>query len=349
MEGIEKLGPEAFAALKVKNTACYACIVHCGNVHEVKEGPYAGATSEGPDYETINMFSGATGCTDIGAVIEADRLCDELGLDTISAGGSIGFAYELFEKGLLTKKDTDGLDLSYGNSDSMMALLKKIAAREGLGDILAEGVQRAAQKIGGDASRYAIHIKGLELPAYEPRAAKWQGLSYITSPLGGNHTVGYSVQEIFNVPIPEPVDRFSETGSAHIVKMNQDITTMFDTGIVCLFPASLGMFSPLLFAKTMKSVTGIPEFGQPGYMALMGERIFNLERLYNVREGFKRGKDVFPARFTTEPLEKAGPAEGQVINNPEGMLDEYYELRGWDQEGVPTKEKLDQLGLSDMV
>lgn len=345
LDGWERVSGSAYAALKVKNTTCYGCIVHCGNIFEAKDDPYAGVSSEGPDYETINMFTGGTACTDIGATVMADRICDDFGLDTISAGGAIAFAFELFEKGILTERDTNGLRLEYGNAEAMIELLRMIAERRGLGYVLGEGVRRAVAEIGKESARYAMHIKGLEMPAYEPRAAKWHGLSMVTSNIGGSHCIGYAYQEVLNVPVPRAVDRFSENGNADVVKFNQDSTAMYETGILCVFSPMLGMMRPPLFARLMAAATGIQEFSDPGCLMVMGERIYTLERLFNVRDGLSRQDDAYPERFTAEPLLKAGPAEGQVIRNIDGMLDEYYQVRGWDQRGVPTRGKLAELGL----
>jgi len=169
LEGWEKLSFMQYAAITQKHTGCYSCMLKCGKVCQVADGPYAGATSEGPHYETIWAFSGPTGCTDVGATVVADRMCCELGIDTISTGGVIGFAYELFEKGILTIKDTDGMVLNYGEPEPMLKLIEKIGNREGLGDVLAEGVKRAAERIGKGAEKYAMHVKGQELPGYELR------------------------------------------------------------------------------------------------------------------------------------------------------------------------------------
>jgi aldehyde:ferredoxin oxidoreductase len=343
----ERIIAGEYAKIKERNYACHACMLHCGNVFRVKSGPYAGATSHGPDYETINMFTGSIGSTDIGATVAFDALCDELGIDTISTGNCIGFAYELFERGILTTKDTGGLDLTYGNHQAALELARRIGNREGLGDILAEGVKRAAERIGKGAEAYAMHVKGIELPAYDPRAAKWQGLNYITGPCGAVQNTGYSRQEIQNIPFPRPVDRFAEEGFADITMGNQNEIASIEVGVICAFVSAM---TPIpLRGRMIASATGIPAFSDPQYLSRTGERIFNLERAFNIREGFGRKDDVFPKRITTEPLKKAGLAEGQVIRNAEGMLDEYYQVRGWDKDGIPTPEKLKGLGLEEVI
>lgn len=348
LEGWENFSGAEFAKMKERNVSCYACPIHCGNKYRVKEGPYAGATAEGPDYETIWAFTGPIASNEIGATILGNHLCDELGLDTMSMGSVVGFAYELYEREILTPKDTGGLDLTWGNHQLMIDLIKKTAYRQGLGDLLAEGVRRAAQRLGKGADYYAMHIKGLEIPAYDPRGVKGQGLSYATSTMGANHNIGYSVQELFGSKFPRPVDRYADGGQADVVMYNQDSCVAFETGVICLFTTQLVMVRLPFFSKMMASARGMPEFGDQEYMLKTGQRIYNLERAFNLREGIGREEDCFPLRLTTEPLKKAGPAEGQVLRNPEGMIDEYYKVRGWDRAGVPTLEKLKELGLEEI-
>ncbi len=345
IDGWEKISAKEYKKLKTRNAGCYACSVRCGQVRTVETGPYAGFTSEGPEYETINMFTGPISCLDIGATIAADVLCDDFGMDTISTGSALGFAWELFEKGILTKQDTDGLSLDYGNHEVMVEMVKRIGNREGLGDILAEGTKRAASKIGSGAEAYAMEVKGLEIPAYEPRGAKRHGLSYITSNIGASHNIGYISQEV--VGVPRPIDRFADEGNADITVRVQNNTAMQETGIGCTFV--IIMLSTRLFGRMLTSATRIVEFSNPAHLFAVGERIYNLERAFNIREGFSRKDDVFPQRMLTEPLENAGPSEGQIIRKPDVLLDQYYQIRGWDNNGIPTPEKLGQLGLEEII
>lgn len=348
LEGWEKFSGAEYAKLKVKNVSCYACPIHCGNKYRVKEGPYTGATAEGPDYETIWAFTGPIGSDEIGATILGNHLCDELGLDTMSMGSAAGFAYELYEKDFLNKKETGGLELTWGNHRAMIELIKKTAYRQGLGDLLADGVRKAAERLGRGADYYAMHIKGLEIPAYDPRGVKGQGLSYATSTVGANHNIGYSVQELFGSKYPKAVDRYAESGHAEVVMFNQDSTAAFETGVICLFTTQLGMVRLPFFSKMMASVRGTPELGSQEYLLKTGQRIYNLERAFNLREGIGRKEDAFPVRLTREPLKKAGPSEGQLLKNPVLMIDEYYKVRGWDKNGVPTEERLKEVGLEEL-
>ena len=344
LPGWEKIETDEFTKLRVRKTACHACMIHCGSISKIDEGGYEGAWSEGPEYETIWAFTGPISASEIGLTIAADKLCDDLGLDTISTGGAIGFAYELYERGILTKEDTGGLELNYGNHEPILHLIRQIAQRQGLGDLLAEGTRRAALQIGQGAEAYAIHVKGLELPAYDPRGAKAHGLNLLTIPIGADHNSGYAPQEVFGVPIPREVDRFAVEGKGDLTKFNQDMTAYMETGILCSFPVALSMLDAGVYGQLLYTVTGVKDFEDPDYMWLMGERIVNLERMFNAREGFDRKDDAFPARLTTESLAD-GPSAGHVFET-EPLLREYYEARGWDvATGVPTKAKLQELDL----
>ena len=347
-EGFENITGEQYRKLRTGDIGCYSCPARCGKTHTVTAGPYAGARSEGPEYESIWAFTGPIDSTDIGATIAADQLCDDLGLDTISTGSSIGFAYELYEKGLLTRKDTDGLELTYGNHAAMLALVKKIGLREGFGNLLAEGSMRAAAAIGKGAEDYAIHVKGLELPAYEPRGAKSQGYNYVTASIGANHCYGYSGQDIFGAPVPRPTDRFSEE-NADIVIYNQNGTAYRETGIACGFSGNWD-WVPQFFGRMLAAARGIREFEDNDYLWKVGDRIFTMERVFNIREGFSRKHDTLPRRMLTEPLITRGaPGNGQIVSQQDRFLDRYYQLRGWGKEGIPSSTKLNALGLGFLL
>ncbi|MFZ5868312.1 MAG: aldehyde ferredoxin oxidoreductase family protein [Thermodesulfobacteriota bacterium] len=346
MDGIESIFTEAYTRMRTGTHGCFNCMTRCGQVHIVQDGPYAGSQSEGPEYETIWAFGPQVGNTDAGATVEGDRLCDLLGLDTISTGSVIGFAMELFQRGIIDTSDTDGLELHWGDSRVIVELIKKIAAREGFGRILGEGTRRAAEQLGKGAEKYAIHAKGLELPAYEPRAAKIHGLSMATSNIGASHMYGYARQEISGKGGPRAVDRFADQGNGDIAAYNQIGKALEETGILCNF-ADSGMTHELL-GKLYAAAAGFPEFADPSYLNLVGERIVTLERCFNVREGFSRKDDTLPERMLTEPLQNAGPATGQVVRNLDALLDEYYNALGYSKDGIPTKETLDQLGLDNV-
>ncbi len=340
----EKILGAEYRKFRTGDMGCYSCPARCGKVHTVPSGLYAGAHSEGPEYESIWAFTGTIESDSIEASIAADELCDDLGMDTISAGSSIGFAYELYEKGLLKKSDTDGLELVYGDHRPMIELIKKIGKREGIGDLLAEGSKRAAASIGKGAEIASIQVKGLELPAYEPRGAKSQGYNYATASIGASHCYGYSGQDIFGSPFPHPTDRFSEE-NADIVIFNQDNSAFKETGVICAFAGGWG-WVPGLFGKLLKAARGIDILADNAYLNKVGERMFNLERAFNVREGLGRKDDSLPLRMRTEPLHtRKAKGEGQIVSHQDEFLDKYYQLRGWTKDGVPTAEKFKALGL----
>jgi len=347
LEDYEKITGDEYLKHRIGEFGCYSCAARCGKIHRVTTGPYVGAQSEGPEYETIWAFSGPIENSYLESTIAADQLCDDLGIDTISTGNTIGFAYELYEKGLITKKDTDGLELTYGNHKAMVELVKKIARREGIGDLLAEGTMRVAAKIGRGSEAFAINAKGLELPAYEPRGAKSLGYNYATSNIGGSHGYGYAPQEVFGAAYPRRVDRFAEEENADIVIFNQNNAAAGEVGIACSF--SRGWF-PQVYDKLLAAATGIDRITERGYLMRVGERIVNLERAFIVREGFGRKQDTLPQRMLSEPLHTRGaPGEGQMMRNLDKFLDRYYELRGWTPAGIPSAEKLNELGLGYAV
>ena len=347
--GYQAIVGAEYKKLRTGDFGCYSCAVRCGKQHRVLSGPYAGACSEGPEYESIWAFTGPVDSTSIEASIAADQMCDDLGIDTISAGSTVGFAFELYEKGILTRKDTDGLELTYGNHGAMVDLIRKIGMREGIGNVLAEGSLRAAKTIGKGAEVCAIQVKGMELPAYEPRGAKAQGYNYATASIGASHCYGYAGQEIFGAVLPRKVDRFTEEDKADIVVYNQDNTAKNEVGIICAFAASWEWAKPL-YGKMLVAVRGIDDLASDDYLWKVGSRIFNLERAFNVRQGLGRKDDTLPQRMLTEPLHTNGaPGEGQVVRSQDVFLDRYYEARGWTSDGVPTAARLNELGLGYVV
>jgi aldehyde:ferredoxin oxidoreductase len=343
LPNVEAISAEKFQELKVGDYGCYGCSTRCGNIFRVREGLYRGAESEGPEYETIFAFGGEVGNTEIGAIIAGDRLCDLLGIDTISTGVAIGFAMELAEKGILKENDLDGLDLRWGNHRALLALIEKIGRREGLGRLLGEGVRRAAQTIGQGAEAYAMHSKGLEFPGYEPRSAKAHGLSYATSNIGGSHMYGYARQEISGAREPREIDRFADNEKGDIAAFNQINKAREETLILCNF-ADSGITREWL-AGLLEAATGLAEFKDLSHLDRVGERIVTLERCFNVREGFSRREDTLPRRMLEEPLQNAGPATGEVYRSFDRLLDEYYQALGYDSQGRPGEAVLQDLGL----
>ncbi len=336
------LTPDKLEEIFLKDEGCFRCFIHCGSVFRVKEGLYKGGPVVAPEYETMWSFGVHIGNTDLGFIVAANKICDDYGVDTISAGSVIAFAMELYEKGILSRHDLDGIDLTWGNHQEAYRLLLKIVTRDGIGSILALGTRRAAEAIGRGAEKYAMQIKGLEIPAYELRGAKAHGLNIVTSNIGASHMTGYCPHELFG--LPEPVDRFSVAGKGSLIKSIQDITATYDSLIVCGFPATFGWLVPPTYAVLLGAATGVSEFSDVGYLIQSGERIYNIERAFNTREGFDRKDDYAPERFIKEPVTN-GPSQGQIFEN-DILLDDYYQARGWDvRTGIPLKQKLDELGL----
>lgn len=348
---IEGLGTGVHASRIVGKEPCYNCPVGCSRLRLVRDGKYAGALTEGPEYESVYSLGGTVGVDSVDAVIAADRLCDELGFDTMSAGVTVGFAMELFERGIIGQHETDGLELKFGNDEAMMELLHKMAFREGFGAVLADGCKIAAQRIGRGSEQYAMVVKGMELPAYDVRGAKAHGLNYATAYTGADHNRGYAFQEIFAIPVPEAVDRFAVEGKGKLTKWNQDVrAATCDCPTMCAFLLDMALpaNAPQNTANLLSAIAGIDV--TPEDVVTVGERLNNLARVYNNLAGFTRADDTLPRRLMAEPLAE-GNSKGGVISQAEldQMLDEYYAARGWTRDGVPTEEKLINLGLDYAV
>ncbi len=317
----------------VRNRACFACPIGCGRVCRLPDGE----EGEGPEYETSWAFSADCGVNDLIAVIKANNLCNKYGLDTISTGATIAAAMELYEKGYLKEEDLNGgPKLNFGNAEAITYYTEAIALRKGLGDKLAEGSLKFAESYGHP--ELSMSAKGQELPAYDPRGAQGHALEYATSNRGGCHVRGYMISpEILGVP--EKLDPFSTEGKAKWVKTFQDLTAVIDSEGLCLFTSfALGLQE---YTELYNAVVGTDY--SPDEMLKLGEKIWNLEKLFNLKAGFGKGDDTLPERFLKEPM-PSGAAKGQVVQL-EKTLPEYYKLRGWNEEGIPTEEKLKELGL----
>ncbi len=332
-ETADKVSGEALAEqYLVKNVACYACPIACGR--RVKVGDVQG---EGPEYETLWAYSADCGVDDLAAVIRANNWCNEYGLDTISSGTTIACAMELYEKGYIKPDEIDGPALEFGSSEAIVEWTRKMGAGEGFGARLAAGSYRLAESYG--AAELSMSVKKLEMPAYDPRGVQGHGLEYATSNRGGCHVRGYMISpEILG--IPEKLDRFSVDGKAGWVKRMQDLTAVIDSTGLCLFTSfALGADH---YRDMYNAIVG--EDWTTEEMLEAGERIWNLERRFNLKAGVGADEDRLPRRLLEEPI-LAGAKEGQVHRLAE-MLPEYYQERGWDAKGVPTEERLAQLGLA---
>ena len=283
---VDEIGLDAIMSRNSGKEFCYGCPVGCSQLNLAQKEPYKGILTEGPEFETMYSFGGVTGVDNVDAIIAADRLADELGLDSISSGVAVAFAMELFEKGIIGLKETGGLDLKFGNHEAMITLLRWIAYREGIGDLLADGVKMAAEKIGKGSDKYAMHVKGLELPAYDVRGALAHGLNYATSYCGADHNRGYAFQEIFGIPIPFAVDRFTAENKGKLTKWNQDVraaTTDCPTMCAFLLDMALAPVATQNTADLMEAVTGINFTSED--VERVGERVNNLARAFNARRG----------------------------------------------------------------
>lgn len=317
-----------------KRAACFSCPIGCGRVTDIKTGKYK-SEGEGPEYETIWSFGPDCGVSDLAPISKANYLCNELGLDTISMGSTIGCAMELYQRGKL-KKDKAGKELKWGDGDAIVELTEKTAKREGLGNDLAEGSLRLAQKYG--APELSMSVKGEETPAYDPRGIQGHGLHYASNNTGGNHVRGYMISpEILG--IPQKLDPFVTEGKETWCKLIQDLTAVIDSSGMCLF-TSFAIGAPE-YAALLAPATGF-DF-TPDELLATGERIWNIERLFNIKAGLTSKDDTLPPRLLKEPMPE-GPAKGLVVMLDK-MLPKYYKARGWDANGVPTKETLRKLGI----
>ncbi len=313
----------------VKTANCWACPIGCTRITRTEK-----VEGEGPEFETSWAFGAACGNRDLAAIIEANALCNDLGMDTISAGSTIACAMELAECGLL---DTD---LRFGRADMFPQLLEEMAARTGLGALLADGSRCLAAHCG--APDLSMSVKGMEMPAYDPRGMQGQGLLYATSNRGACHMRG-NMLGLEVLGLPKLIDRFQVQGKSGYVILHQNTSAMIDSLVICKF-TNMGVAEEY-FARVLTAVTGL-EYSTRDLIRV-GERVYNLERLYNLREGFTRADDTLPRRMLEEPVAD-GPARGWV-SHLEPMLEEYYRARGWDANGVPKPAKLAELNLQELV
>ncbi len=328
-EGAEAIsGEELTEKYLVKTAACWACPIGCTRISKTEK-----VEGEGPEFESTWAFGAQCGIDDLAAIIEVNSLCNDLGLDTISAGSTIACAMELSEKGYLDS------DLRFGRADLLASCVEDMAYRRDLGAELADGSLRLATKYGH--TELSMTAKGMEMPAYDPRGLQGQGLLYATSNRGGCHMRGNMIGlEVLG--LPKLIDRFQVQGKSSFVILNQNSNAAIDSLVVCKF-TNMGVADEY-FARVLSAVTGIQY--DTGELIKVGERVWNLERLYNNREGFTSKDDTLPPRLLTEaPTE--GPSKGWV-SMLEPMLKEYYRSRGWDQNGVPTPKKLADLQLANL-
>jgi aldehyde:ferredoxin oxidoreductase len=344
-ENAEKISGEVMhERYTQKAVGCSGCVIACEQIAAVTDGPYAGARVS-VDYESLYALGPNLGIDYFPAIIRLADLCDTNGLDTMSTGVSIGWAMEAYERGLLSQAECDGLDLHFGNHEAAVALVPKIAAREGLGDLLAEGVMRASRKLGRGSEAFAMHIKGLEMPGYDPRSLKTFAMSLAVGTRGGCHNRSLA----YEADVKGEVNRFTvEKGRGKIAKDKEDLAAIYDTLILCKFLRGCFKDFHKEAAELYTMTTGIAMTGEE--LTLLGERAVNLKKAFNIREGWTAADDTLPPRLTSEPIPD-GPAKGHFITPEELRLeiDDYYEARGWTKDGLIPASKLKGLGMPDVA
>ncbi|UCE11841.1 MAG: aldehyde ferredoxin oxidoreductase family protein [Candidatus Thorarchaeota archaeon] len=336
----EKVQPEAMHEwYSGQHLSCPQCIMRCTHAHRVAD-PRAPkmAVEVTSEYETEAMLSGNLGISDPYILLQLNHLCDDLGIDTIAAGSVLAFAMEAFERGIITEDDL-GFSMRFGDGAAAMELLQMIAGREGIGDILANGVRRAAERIGKGSEELAVHVKGLSVAAWDPRGKKGMGLSYATAEVGASHLRGWP--STTDKPISSAIDVVESMTKA------RDEKHLTDSLVVCHFTYHLPL-SHNQKIRLLNGATGL-EYDEES-VKVFAERVETLTRLFNVREGVSRKDDELPPRFW-QPV-ASGPAEGMrsFVDRAdfEACLDRFYELRGWDKNGIPTDETVERLGLKDI-
>ncbi|MEM0453176.1 MAG: aldehyde ferredoxin oxidoreductase family protein [Sulfolobales archaeon] len=356
----DRISGEELLKYRISRGSCFSCMIMCKHVTKVSYGKYGDAISGGPEYESIAALGSNLLIPNMDAILYMNYLCNLYGLDTISTGKVISFLFECYENGIISKEEVGGLNTVWGNEEAAIELIKLIAERKGIGDILAEGVFKASKLIGGGSDIYALHVKGMEVSAQDPRGHKSVGCTWAISVRGADHLrslttvdeLGYrevAAERFGPDKVDDVCDRLSEKYKGIIVKDQEDLFALVDSIIMCKYGT---MWPPMYYfnfiAKLLPPLTGIKEFGDVKNLRIISERIVNLKRCFNLREGVGKESEKLPKRFTEEPM-PTGPSKGQVCNL-EPMLKEYYNERGWDYEtGLPYIETLNRLELHYVV
>jgi aldehyde:ferredoxin oxidoreductase len=357
---IDKVGCEAIRKrFRIAQSSCFDCAIQCKYISRIKKGKYAGTQSGGPEYETVCAYTSNLLNSDLTVAIRANYLCNLYGMDTISSGGSIAFAMECYENGLIGKDDT-GMELRWGDGEVILELLEMIVRREGIGNLLAEGVRKAARGIGHGAEKYAIEVNGLEASGQDGRAHKSVGLTYAVNVRGADHLrslcvideLGFREKAKERFPQYDAdvlCDLLDERYKGYMVADQEEVFAVCDALILCKYGV---MWPPIYywedFARLIHVLTGMEEYADVEETKRLGKRITHLKRMFNIRLGWNRANDSLHPRFTEEPM-PSGPAKGQVVHL-EPMLREYYEIRGYNWEtGYPTRSTLERVGLDDVA
>jgi len=349
-EGTSKIsGQVIHETIWLKHTFCFACPIGCGKEVEVKAGPYK-MHGHGPEYETLAGFGGNLKNDNLDSIARLNDLCNRYGLDTISTSATLAFACEAFEKGYITRKDTGGIELVFGNADVIIEMVHKIARREGIGALLADGTRAMADRLGGEAWTFAVHVKGMEVPYHDPRAFVSMAINYATSNRGACHLEALTYWNGLGIPqpglgYPIALDRFnSEPYQAKLCYDWQNYMATYNPLGLCkfIFKGSVG---PDTVAELLNKSLGWN--WQTEDVMRLGERLFNLKRLINMRYGISRKDDILPPRLLNHARPDGGAAN--ILPDLDKMLPWYYELRGWNSQGVPTPDRLAALGLADLA
>ena len=328
----------------VKIIACNSCAMRCEHEAVIRDGPYKGTMAR-MEYDNIWALGPNCGVDKLDAIIKAAELCNYYGLDATSAGVTVSFVMDCHEKGILTHEQLEGIDAHFGNAEAVLTLIEKIGKREGIGDMLADGVKVAAQKIGKESYKLAQNIKGLEVTGYDLRCLKTAALGFAVSFRGADHNRSGA----YTYDLSGKVDRLkAEKGRGKLVKDSEDVYALIDSFIICK-NAKGTLYKELPdLAKLYFLTTGVEM--TPDQLSLAGQRVNTLARLINIREGLSRKDDTLPWKVMNQPIPDDGPGKGSVVTQEEldMMLDDYYQARGWTVEGVPTKATLANLGLEDL-
>jgi aldehyde:ferredoxin oxidoreductase len=345
-EGCEVLNGRVMAeTILVPHAGCQGCFIRCARWIKIDEGPYA-MEGPGPEYETLAAFGTMLMNDDMAAVCWANDLCNRYGIDTISTGSAIAFAMEAYEKGVISKEEA-GCELTWGNADAIMEMIAQIGEARGLGAVLGKGVKRAAAELGRGTEAYAVHVKGMEVPYHDPRAYFSMATTYATGPRGACHMHGASFIMEQGAPrpdtgIPPEVDRFDNEGKGILAKLAQDKYSMTGSLVICVMLSDGMVFAD--YVNVLEAVTGEPwtveRVGQTG------ERITNLQRVFSMKCGITGADDRLPKRLLEAPDE--GSHAGKIPDMAV-LLSDYYRERGWDENGRPTKERLEELGLAEIA
>ena len=352
LDHVERIDGHHLKGFVKKKSRCHRCPISCKAEIELSGGQYRGFKGGRPEYETVIDLGALCGLTDPEALLYLSNLCNILGLDTISTGSVIAFAMELFQRGILTLDDTGGIDLTWGNAQAMQALITQIAHKEGLGGVLALGVKQAADAIGRGASKYAYHVKGVELYGGDPRGMMGMALTYAVSMRGGDFTSVYPVPELRYSPeraeaefgTREAIDSAATAGKGAMVKKCMTVSAVIDSLGICKVPALsiIADFSLAMESRLVAAITGLDV--SPEDLTAAGERIICMEKIINIRQGGLPEDDNLPAFFLSTAFDK-GPIKGRRVNLAT-MVADFYATMGWDEDGRPGKATLRKFGLT---